>query len=48
MSAVRKVVLSVSALFLGLSALFLVTGTATAQNAPYTLQCDEDWHTPCP
>lgn len=46
MSAIRKISLSAAALFLGLSALFTVTGTATAQT--YTVQCGEDWQTPCP
>lgn len=47
MSAVRKLVLSVSALFLGLSGLFLVTATAAADNHGYTVQCGEEWNTPC-
>lgn len=47
MSALRKLVLSAAALFLGLSGLFLVAAPATADNHVNTVQCDEDWHTPC-
>jgi hypothetical protein len=39
MSAVRKIVVSVVTLLLGLSALFMTTGTAAAE-------CD--WNTPVP
>ncbi|GAB3463478.1 hypothetical protein [Actinophytocola sediminis] len=39
MSAIRKLAVSVAALFLGLSALFLTTGTAAA---------DCDWTVPVP
>jgi hypothetical protein len=48
MSAIRKLVVSVATLFLGLSAMFTVTGTATAEATPFSIQCDNDWHTPCP
>jgi hypothetical protein len=50
MSAIRKLVLSAAALFLGLSALFGVAGTATAAPAPapVSIDCDDDWQTPCP
>lgn len=49
MSAIRKVSLSAAALFIGLSALFVVTGTAAAAvNDSYSIQCDTDWQTPCP
>jgi hypothetical protein len=54
MSAIRKLVLSAAALFLGLSALFVGVGTAAAEddwNAPMvTVQdCEDDWNTPpCP
>lgn len=48
MSAIRTIVLSAAALFLGLSAMFLITGTASAASNAYSIQCDEDWHTPCP
>lgn len=48
MSAIRKIAVSVSALFLGLSALFLTTAPAAAEGQPYTTQCDSDWHNTCP
>lgn len=48
MSAIRKIVLSVATLFLGLSALFMVTGTSAAADKPFSMDCDNDWHTPCP
>lgn len=48
MSATRKIVVSAATLFLGLSALFLTTGTATAAGPAYTIDCVEDWHTTCP
>jgi hypothetical protein len=49
MSAIRKIVLSAAALFLGLSALFMATGTATAVPQPTSVQeCDNDWQTSCP
>ena len=48
MSAIRTIVLSAATLFLGLSGTFLITGTAAAANNTYSIQCDEDWHTPCP
>jgi len=47
MSVARKLVMSVSVLFLGLAGLFLATATASADSHVYTVQCDEDWHTPC-
>ncbi|MGB3442495.1 MAG: hypothetical protein WBA97_27455 [Actinophytocola sp.] len=49
MSAIRKIVLSSAALFLGLSAMFMATATATAASQPTTVECDNDWQTPpCP
>jgi hypothetical protein len=48
MSSIRKIVVSAATLFLGLSAMFTVTATATADTTPYTIQCDNDWHTVCP
>lgn len=48
MSAIRKLVLSAAALFLGLSAMFTVTATATAATQPTSVECDNDWQTPCP
>lgn len=39
MSAIRKIVLSAAGLFLALSGLFLVTGTAAAADGTH----DEDW-----
>jgi hypothetical protein len=49
MSAIRTIVVSAAALFLGLSGMFLVTGTAAANTtSTYSIQCEEDWHTPCP
>lgn len=50
MSAIRKLVLSVSALFLALSGLFLANVTATADNHVASgVTCDgEDWHSGCP
>ena len=48
MSVIRKIVVSAATLFLGLSAMFMVTGTAAAADAGYTIQCDNDWHLPCP
>lgn len=49
MSAVRKLVLSVSALFLAFSGLFLANMTATADNqVALGVTCDgEEWNTPC-
>ena len=47
MSAIRKIVLSVAALLLGLSATATVTATATAEVTSYSVQCDNDWHVPC-
>jgi hypothetical protein len=46
MSAIRKIVLSSAALFLGLAAPLVVTSTATAQSV--SIECDDDWHSPCP
>ncbi|MDQ3787532.1 MAG: hypothetical protein M3422_09835 [Actinomycetota bacterium] len=46
MSAIRRIVLSAAALFLGLAAPLVVTGTATAQ--PTSIECEDDWNTPCP
>jgi len=48
MSAIRKIVLSAAALFLGLSAMFTAAATASADNHPYSVECDSDWHTVCP
>jgi hypothetical protein len=50
MSAIRKIVLSAATLFLGLSGMFLAVSTATAAPAPVsvTIDCDDEWHTPCP
>lgn len=39
MAAIRKIVVSIAALFLGFSAMFLTTGTASA---------DCDWNSPVP
>jgi hypothetical protein len=47
LSVIRKITLSAATLFFGLSAMFVVTGTAAAANAPFATECDEDWHTPC-
>lgn len=47
MSAIRKIALSAAALFLGLSAMFMVTGTAAATDRT-AVECDSDWHSPCP
>jgi hypothetical protein len=48
MSAIRKIAVPAATLFLGLSALFLTTGTATAAGPSYGIDCVEDWHTTCP
>jgi len=48
MFAIRKIVVSVATLFLGLSAMFMATATATADIQPYSIQCEDDWHTTCP
>ena len=49
MSAIRKIALSAAALFVGLSAMFMVTGTAVAADRGHTaVECDSDWHSPCP
>jgi hypothetical protein len=48
MSAIRKLVLSAAALFLGLSAMFMATGTAAAAPQPTAVECDDEWATPCP
>lgn len=48
MSAIRKIVVSVATAFLGLSALFMATGPAAAEPVSYSVQCGNDWHTPCP
>lgn len=48
MSAIRKIVLSAATLFLGLSAMFMATGTAAAAPQPMSVECDNDWQTPCP
>lgn len=49
MSAIRKIALSAAALFLGLSATFVVTGTASAAaDQTCLVPCDNDWHTACP
>jgi hypothetical protein len=48
MFVIRKIVLSGAALFLGLSAMFLTTGTASAVTQPTVAECDNDWQTPCP
>ena len=47
MSAIRKIVLSAAALFLGLSAVFLTTGTAAADQT-CSVPNDNDWHISCP
>ena len=53
-AAIRKTVLSGAALFLGLSAMFVATGTATAAPQPTVttvmtvVDCDDEWQTPCP
>ena len=44
----RKIVISATALLFGLSAMFVATGTAGAESRPYSVECDNDWHTPCP
>ena len=48
MSAIRKIALSAAALFLGLSAMFVVTGTAAAADQTCSVPCDNDWHVACP
>jgi hypothetical protein len=49
MSATRKIAVSISALFLGLSAMILPAGTATADNDwTSAAPCDNDWTTPIP
>jgi hypothetical protein len=49
MSVVRKLVVSLAALFLGLSGMVAVTGTASAaDNRPAFSSCEDDWHSPCP
>lgn len=49
MSAIRKIVVSAATLFLGLTGMFLAVSTATAAPAPtVAIECDDDWHTPCP
>ena len=47
MSALRKIVLSAAALFLGLSAMFTATAAATAAPLP-TIECDDEWANNCP
>ena len=45
MLALRKIAVSVAALFVGLSALFLTAGTATADNGWNTVtECDNGWN----
>ncbi len=48
MSAIRKLALSAATLFLGLSALFMTSGAATAAPQLASIDCDNDWQTPCP
>jgi hypothetical protein len=48
MSAIRKIALSAATLSFGLTAMFLATGTASAADQPFSVQCDNDWHTVCP
>jgi hypothetical protein len=48
LSVVRTITLSAASLFVGLSAMFVVTGTATAASHSFSAECVEDWHTPCP
>ncbi len=48
MSAMRKIIVSVATLFLGLSAMFTVTATAAADTQPAFTSCEDDWHVPCP
>ncbi len=48
MFVIRKIVVPVATLFLGLSGMFMVTVTATADTQSYTTTCEDDWHTPCP
>lgn len=48
MSVIRKITLSAAALFLGLSALFVATGTATAVPHPVAIDCDDEWAENCP
>lgn len=49
MSAIRRISLSAAALFLGLSALFMVSGTASAATTgSNAIECGEDWNSPCP
>lgn len=48
MSAVRKIVVSSATMFLGLSAMFLAVGVASADNYGSTLACENDWHQHCP
>lgn len=49
MSAIRTIVVSAATLFLGLTGLFLAAGPASAVTSQtYSIDCVEDWHTPCP
>jgi hypothetical protein len=55
MLSIRKIVLSASALFLGLSAMFLTAGVSAADNGwngggntVQTIQCDNGWNGTCP
>lgn len=48
MSAIRKIVVSAATLFLGLSAMFMVAGTASAENGWNWLQCENGWNCPTP
>ena len=47
MSAIRKIVVSAAIAFLGLSGVLAATGVATAAESR-TVECDNDWHIPCP
>ena len=44
MFVMRKIAMSVAALFLGLSAVFMVTGVASADGQPVAPPSDIDWH----
>jgi len=48
MFVIRKIVVPVATLFLGLSGMFMVTVPAPPAPQSYTTTCEDDWHTPCP
>jgi len=46
MPAMRRIVMTAAALLIALAAPIAITSTAAAQSP--SIECDNDWHTPCP